>query len=71
MDTIAIPKTEYKQLQRQASAYKKMAQNLHESLLRDSAGAVVADFRETGLYEEDFLSDLEDGLRKSSYAKKK
>ena len=104
MDKIAIAKTEYRQLRRQASAYKKLAQNLHELLLRDSAGfpmrirgaserpcegfcealrnristrctapvgRVVADFRKTGLYDEDFLSDLETGLRKSSYAKKR
>ena len=71
MQKVAIEKTEYKQLRRQASAYKKMAQNLHESLLRDSVGAVVANFRETRLYEEDFLSDLEQGLRQSSYARKK
>ena len=71
METIAIAKTEYKQLQRQASAYKKMTQNLHGLLLRDSVEEVVADFKETGLYEDDFLSDLEAGLRKSSYARKK
>lgn len=71
METIAIAKTEYTQLRRQASAYKKMAQNLHGLLLRDSVEEVVVDFRKTGLYEENFLSDLEQGLRRSSYAKKK
>ncbi|MFH1225951.1 MAG: hypothetical protein V1684_01525 [bacterium] len=31
---------------------------------------VVADFKATNLYTKEFLTDLEDGLHKSSYAKK-
>ena len=33
-------------------------------------GEVVADFRVADLYTDEFITDLEDGLRKSSYAKK-
>jgi len=71
MDKIAIKKTEYRRLRRQADAYKKIAQHIHASILRDAVHDVVEDFKKTSLYSEAFLGDLETGLRKSSYAKKK
>ena len=37
--------------------------------MKDPIGEVVNDFRKTNLYAEEFLSDMEDGLRKSSCAK--
>ena len=58
-------------MQNQANAYKKIVQNLHALVLRDSIKEVVEDFKKTNLYTEDFLDDLEGGLRKSSYAKRK
>lgn len=33
---------------------------------KDKLESIVADFTATGLYEEDFLRDLEEGLKKSS-----
>ena len=33
---------------------------------KDKLEAIVADFAATDLYEEDFLGDLEEGLKKSS-----
>ena len=66
MDKIVIAKTEYRQLRKEATAYRKLAQNIHGLLLRDSVGEVVSDFRKTEMYSEDFLSDVEQGLRKSS-----
>ena len=36
----------------------------------DEPNEVVRDFRETGKYNEDFLKDLEDGLKKSRVLKK-
>lgn len=36
------------------------------SFRKDKIGAVIADFKATDLYEEDFLQDLENGLKKSS-----
>lgn len=69
-DTIALPKQEYLRLKQQAQAYRTMVARMFELPLRDSINEVVADFRATNLYTEEFLSDLEDGLRKSSYAKK-
>ena len=71
MNKIAIPKTEYRQLRRQADAYKKIAGDLSALILRDSVAEAVGDFRNTGLYAEEFLSDMETGLRKSSYQRGK
>ncbi len=71
MDKIAIPKIEYRRLRRQADAYKKIAGNLNELLLRDSVSELTRDFRKTGLYTDDFVDDLERGLRRSSYGKAK
>ncbi|MEK7634539.1 MAG: hypothetical protein AAB396_01475 [Patescibacteria group bacterium] len=70
MNTITIPKTEYSKLKRQAEAYKKLSSRFFESIVKDPIGEVVNDFRKTNLYAEEFLSDMEDGLRKSSCAKK-
>jgi len=33
---------------------------------KDKIGMILADFSATDLYEEDFLKDLEEGLKKSS-----
>jgi hypothetical protein len=33
---------------------------------KDKLTAILADFAETGLYEKEFLTDLEAGLKKSS-----
>jgi hypothetical protein len=33
---------------------------------KDKIDAILADFAATNLYEEDFLKDLEEGLKKSS-----
>ncbi len=33
---------------------------------KDKLAAILSDFSETGLYEQEFLNDLETGLKKSS-----
>lgn len=66
-----MPKTEYEKLKKQAAAYRQIAGRLFEAVLKDPAEEVVEDFRKTGLYNESFLNDLENGLRKSSYTKKR
>ncbi len=71
MDTIVIPKTEYRRLRRQAGAYQKIAGKFNALVLRDSAGEVAGDFKKTGIYTDQFIRDLETGLRKSSYARAK
>ncbi len=69
-DSITLSKQEYLRLKKQARAYLAMTARMFELPLRDSVDEVVADFRATNLYTVEFLADLEDGLRKSSYAKR-
>ena len=69
-DTMIISKHEYKRLQAQAKAYQKLAGQIFQSALSGSVESVVEDFRNTHLYTEDFLTDLKNGLEKSSFAKR-
>lgn len=66
---VTITKQEYLRLKKQSQAYLAMAARMFELPLRDPVDEVMADFRATNLYTGEFLKDLEDGLRKSSYAK--
>ena len=69
-NAITLSKQEYLRLKQQAQAYRALAAKVFEMPLRDPVAEVVADFKATDLYTKDFLADLEDGLRKSSYARK-
>lgn len=69
-ETVTLSRPEYARLRRQAKAYRALASKVFELPLRDPVGEVADDFRATGLYSDDFLKDLEEGLRKSSYAKR-
>ncbi len=69
-DVVTVTKREYSRLKHEAYAYRAIVAKAFESPLRDSVGEVMEDFRATKLYTDDFLSDLEDGLRQSSYSKK-
>lgn len=66
---VTLPQREYSRLKQQAKAYRILIAKMFEMPLRDSVDEVVSDFRSTNLYTDEFLIDLEDGLRKSSYAK--
>lgn len=68
--TITLPKTKYIQLKKQADAYKRFTAHFFEFILQDPINKVIEDFRQTNLYTEEFLLDLEQGLRKSSFAKR-
>ncbi len=70
MASVTIPKTEYQRLEREAKAYRKFAERFFESVLEDSVPSIMRDFKETGLYSEEFLLDLENGLKKSEHVKK-
>ena len=70
MNTITIPKNEYSKLRRQSDAYKKLSSRFFEFMIKDPIEEVINDFRKTNLYTKEFLADLGDGLKKSSYAKK-
>ena len=65
--TITLSKTEYQRLKAQAKAYQKIMSKFFELALRNSIKEVIEDFRRTNLYSEEFLKDLESGLKKSSY----
>lgn len=68
-DTVTITKKEYRELKRDAREYRRITTRVFESVVKDDVTAVVADFRKTDLYTDGFLSDLEQGLRKSTYGK--
>lgn len=67
MNTVTIPKKEYRKLKEQAAAYHKLAGIVFKPPRRAPVKEVVGDFRKTGLYTGAFLKDLEDGLRRSSH----
>jgi len=69
-NTITLSRPEYLRLKQQAEAYRTMTAKMFELPLRDTVSEVVSDFKSSDLYTDEFLIDLEDGLRKSSYAKK-
>lgn len=70
MATMRISEKKYKRLSRQARAFRLFSTHVFESVLRDPVEDVVEDFRKTGKYTTGFLADLEEGLRKSSYARR-
>jgi hypothetical protein len=69
METVTLTKNEYSKLKRESAAYRKITARVFESVVKDDIPSVIDDFRKTELYTEEFLRDLEDGLRKSSYGK--
>jgi hypothetical protein len=69
IDKVTIPRTEYTLLKREAKAYRRFSEQFFQAIIREPIEDVVQDFRTTNLYTEEFLTDLEDGLRKSSYTK--
>lgn len=69
MSDITISKAEYRKLKQQANAYRKLTRHLFESIVKVPIEDVIENFRSADLYTDDFLKDLEEGLRKSSYGK--
>jgi len=67
MNTVTIPKKEYQKLKAQSQAYRRLTGSVFESIISNSPTDVAADFRQTGLYTEEFLADLESGLHQSSF----
>ena len=61
METIAIPKREYKRLLNTEKAYKKIAGQIYKTVIDSDVKDVVSDFRKSKLYTEEFLTDLEEG----------
>lgn len=71
METITIPKSEYKRLVKRARSYDKLTKQILADVISEPIPDIVSDFRKTNLYSEGFLKDLESGLKKSSHAKGK
>ncbi|MFH1192252.1 MAG: hypothetical protein V1655_02135 [bacterium] len=69
MDKITISKVRYAQLKKQADAYKKFVSQFYTLAIKDPINEVINDLKKTNLYSDEFINDIEDGLRKSSYAK--
>lgn len=67
---VTLPKEEYLRLKQQAQAYRSLAAKVFELPLKDPVSEIVRDFKAANIYTKEFLTDLEDGLRKSSYTKK-
>jgi len=63
MTTITIPKSEYLKLMHQAKAYQKIAENFASQIIEKPLVSVIENFRSTEKYKEEFLFDLEDGLK--------
>ena len=63
MTTVTIPKSEYLNLVSQAKAYQKIASNFASQVIEKPVSSIIANFRNTGRYNENFLKDLEDGLQ--------
>ena len=68
MSTITLPKNEYLKLKRESTEFRRLSARIFEIAVDDVTN-VVEDFKKTNLYTDEFLADLEDGLRKSSYGK--
>ncbi len=74
MSTVTIPKNEYQNLVFQAKAYQKIASDFASQITERPIESIISNFRNTGKYNKDFLSDLHDGLtdlRKSKAWKSK
>lgn len=69
MELITISKKEYKILVSKAKAYEKLSESFYKNALNDSVESIVSDFKKTNLYTDEFLRDLEGGLKKSSLSK--
>lgn len=69
MENITLSKDKYMELKRQAGLYRKFAAQFF-AMNFDSIEDIVEDFKKTDIYSKPFLKDLENGLKKSSYARR-
>jgi hypothetical protein len=69
METITIPKAEYELLKSQEQIYRLIASDFFKTIGDDNLKNLISEFKDTNLYTNDFLLDLENGLAKSTYFK--
>jgi len=70
MEYVTLSKKEFKKLTSKANAYDKLAKSFFHNIVNEPVEIVVNDFKNTNLYSNAFIKDLEESLRKSSYVKK-
>ena len=63
MSMVTIPKEEYQSLIRQANAYRKIASGFAAQVIETPVAQVLENFRATKKYSNEFIADLEDGLK--------
>lgn len=71
MAEVTLQQEEYELLKRQAAAYKRLMAGFFTSMAPSSVDEIVSDFKATGLYPDEFITDLESGLRRSSLSHNK
>jgi len=59
METITIPKAEYKKLVSRAKAYDKIAGSIFENAIKDPVQEIVPDFKRANLYSNKTQSSKE------------
>ena len=74
MNTITLPRDKYLMLKQRAAAYDLIVGIMEQEFFSPpptrSAKKIIGEFRQTGRYNEAFLSSLAQGLARSSYFKK-
>lgn len=71
--SVTIPKTEYEELKARASAYERVVGALQNTFSltppERSKKKIIAEFKKTDKYSEEFLASLQHGLGRSTYFK--
>ena len=75
MVNVTIPKKEYQHLLDKALRYEYLRQILEEDIFASpptkNTKEIVMAFKKTKLYSQEFLTSLENGMKRSSYFRKK
>jgi hypothetical protein len=71
MNQVTISESEYLTLKKHSESYKKLVSEFYGTIINDPIQNVVNDFKNTDLYTDGFIKDLENGLKKSSYFSEK
>ena len=74
LKNITLPETEYKRLYQAAERYEMFRKFFELDFFSQpsitNTRQIVKEFRDTGLYNEDFLKSLSQGLKESHYFSK-
>ena len=73
METITISKKEYKQLTEKAMRYDFLRIAMEKDLFASppkNSSKIINEFKKTGLYNQEFIESLENGMKRSKYFNK-